>query len=81
MRSLVGELIFYVSKLAIIVYVILACWRDAFNPLTLLVGRQEVHPAVKNSVVGFGHGYLSGVMCRFAYCPADATATHCLLLQ
>ena len=35
----------------------------------------------KNSVVGFGRGYLSGVMCRFAYGPADATATHCLLLQ
>ena len=27
------------------------------------------------------HGYLSGVRCRFAYGPADPTATHCLLLQ
>jgi len=26
-------------------------------------------------------GYLSGVRCRLAYGPADATATHCLLLQ
>jgi len=26
-------------------------------------------------------GYLSGVRCRFAYSPADVTATHCLLLQ
>ena len=25
--------------------------------------------------------YLSGARCRFAYGPADATATHCLLLQ
>jgi len=24
---------------------------------------------------------LSGAMCRLAYGPADATATHCLLLQ
>jgi len=47
----------------------------AFSALTLLVGRQEGHPACKK------HGYLSGAMCRFAYGPADATATHCLLLQ
>ena len=26
-------------------------------------------------------GYLSGTRCRLAYGPADATATHCLLLQ
>jgi len=26
-------------------------------------------------------GYLSGARCRLAYSPADATATHCLLLQ
>jgi len=31
--------------------------------------------------VGCWHGYLSGVRCRFAYGPADATATHYLLLQ
>jgi len=27
------------------------------------------------------HGCLSGVRCKFAYGPADATVTHCLLLQ
>jgi len=27
------------------------------------------------------HGYLSGVMCRFAYGPTDTSATHCVLLQ
>ena len=27
------------------------------------------------------HGYLSGATCRLAYGPAEATATHCLLLQ
>ena len=53
----------------------------AFSALTLLVGRQEGHPAVKNRVVGWWHGYLSGARCRLAYGPADATATHCLLLQ
>ena len=36
---------------------------------------------VKNWVVGFWHGYLSGARCRLAYDAADATATHCLLLQ
>jgi len=49
------------------------------SALTLLVGWQEGHPACKNWVVGCWHGYLSGVRCRLAYCPADATATHCLL--
>jgi len=27
-------------------------------------------------MVGYWHGYLSGMRCRFAYGPADATATH-----
>ena len=53
-----------------------------FSALTLLVGRQEGHPACKkNWVVRCWRGYLSGVRCRLAYGPADATATHCLLLQ
>jgi len=34
---------------------------NAFSASTLLVGRQELHPACKNSVVGCWHGYLSGV--------------------
>jgi len=50
----------------------------AFSALTLLVGLQEGHPAW---VVGCWRGYLSGARCRLAYGPADATATHCLLLQ
>ena len=53
----------------------------AFSALTLLVWRQKGHPACKNRVVGCWHGYLSGARCRLAYFPADATATHCLLLQ
>ena len=32
-------------------------------------------------MVGCWRGYLSGARCRLAYGPADATATHCLLLQ
>jgi len=55
-----------------------------FSALTLLVGRQEGHPACKKTewwVVGCWRGYLSGARCRLAYGPADATATHCLLLQ
>jgi len=51
---------------------------NAFSALTLLVGRQEGHPAGKNSLVGCWHGYLSGVRYRFAYGPADANATHSL---
>ena len=53
----------------------------AFSALTLLVGQQEGHPACKNWVVGCWRGYLTGARCRLAYGPADATATHCLLLQ
>jgi len=45
------------------------------SALTLLVGRQEEHPACKNWVMRCWCGYLSGVMCRlFAFGPADATA-------
>ena len=36
---------------------------------------------VKTWVVGCWRGYLSGARCRLAYGPADATATHCFLLQ
>ena len=49
----------------------------AFSALTLLVGRQEGHPACKKLSCGVS---LSGARCRLAYGPADATATHCLLL-
>ena len=45
-----------------------------------LGGRNGIRP-VKNWVVGCWCGSLSGARCRLAYGPADATATHCLLLQ
>jgi len=51
------------------------------SALTLLVGWQERHPACKNWLVGCWSGYVSGSWCRFANGPADATATHYLLLQ
>jgi len=53
----------------------------AFSALTLLVGRQEWHPACKKTAVGCWHGCLSGARCRLAYGPADGTATHRFLLQ
>jgi len=55
----------------------------AFSALTLLVGwhrgRKGIRP-VEAKWWGCWHGYLSGARCRLAYGPADATATHCLLL-
>jgi len=61
--------------------IIISRERFAFSALTLLAGRQEGHPACKKYVVGCWRGYLSGARCRLAHGPADATATHCLLLQ
>jgi len=46
----------------------------------LLVGRQEGHPACKK-LSGRMLAWLSGMRCRLAYGPADATATDYLLLQ
>jgi len=48
------------------------CWQfstffhhgSAFSDLTLLVGRQEGHPACKNRLVRYWHGYLSGARCK-----------------
>jgi len=50
------------------------------SALMLLVGRQEGHPACKK-LSGVMLAWLSGMGCRLAYSPADATATHYLLLQ
>jgi len=41
----------------------------------------KIHQWQQQVVVGCWRGYLSGARCRLAYGPADATATHCLLLQ
>jgi len=45
-----------------------------------LGGRKGIRP-VKNWALRCWRGYLSGARCRLAYGPADAIATHCLLLQ
>jgi len=52
-----------------------------FSALMLLVGRQEGHPACKKLNGGILAWSSVWVRCRSAYGPADATATHCLLLQ
>ena len=49
---------------------------SAFSALTLLVGRQEEHPACKHWLMRYWCGYLSGARCRlFAYGPADTTTS------
>ena len=66
-----------------VAYIILLLYFDlgAFSALTLLVGWQEGHPACKKQ----GGGVLAWLSVwsevQLAYGPADATATHCLLLQ
>ena len=53
-----------------------------FYLLAILFGRQEGHPACKKTErSGAGVVIMSGATCRLAYGTADATATHCLLLQ
>jgi len=52
-----------------------------FSALTLLVGWQEGHPVCKKLEWWDAGVVLSEARCRFAYGPADATATHYLLLQ
>ena len=50
------------------------------SALTLLVGRQEGHPACKKLSGGVLAWLSGGARCRLAYGPVDATATHCMLL-
>ena len=65
-----------VEPLVIIIIAAVLCQVAAFSALTLLVGRQEGHPACKKQVVWCWRGCLSGARCRLAYGPADAIATH-----
>ena len=65
---------------------IVVCFCNDFLPSVLLRcwlgGRKGIRPVKKLlRVVECWRGYLSGARCRLAYGPADATATHCLLLQ
>jgi len=52
----------------------------AFSALTLLVGRQEGHPACKK-IEWWGAGVVIWLELGADLHMADATATHCLLLQ
>jgi len=47
----------------------------------LMIGWQEGHPACKKMSGGVLAWLSVWARCRFAYGPADSTATHCLLLQ
>jgi len=68
-------------KYHIFYYVAVFNWHFAFSALTLLVGRQEGHPACKK-LNGEVLAWLSvWNEVQTCICPADATATHCLLLQ
>ena len=53
----------------------------AFSALTLLVGRQEGHPACKKQSGGVMAWLSVWSEVQTCTCPADATATHYLLLQ
>jgi len=53
----------------------------AFSASMLLVGRQEGHPACKKLSGGVLAWLSRWSETQLAYGPADATATHCLLLQ
>ena len=55
--------------------------KHAFSALMCWLGSTKGIQPVKHWVVGCWHGYLSGARCRLAYGPADATASHCLLLK
>ena len=69
-----------VALVAIRINVIGSSIISAFSALTLLVGQQEGHPACKKLSGGM-LAWLSGMRSRHTYSPADATATHYLLLQ
>ena len=61
----------YIHSALSVPSVLWRCW---------LGGRKGIQP-VKNRVVGYWCGYLSGARRRLTYGPADATATHNILLQ
>ena len=58
--------LFFFQIMFLLPSVVWHCWSSS---------RKGIRP-VENWVVGCWHGYLSGVRCRLAYGPADATATH-----
>ena len=71
---------FFRDLLFLLIYCMYSSLYSAFSALKLSVGQQEGHLAFKKLSVGVLE-WLSGAQCRLAYGPADATATHYLLLQ
>ena len=70
------------SALSVLLFVIVTeALSFAFSALMLLVGWQEGHLACKKTEWWDAGMVVSGSTCRFAFGPADATATHYLLLQ
>ena len=59
----------------------LLTYLHAFSALTLLVGQQERHPACKKLEWWDGGMVICLGVMQICICPADATATHYLLLQ
>ena len=62
-------------------FIYAVCMFIAFSALTLLVGQQEGHPACKKLSGGVLAWLSVWSEVQTCICPADATATHCLLLQ
>jgi len=62
----------------VIILIIAVC---AFSALMLLVGWQEWHPACKKLSGGMLEWLPVWGEMQICICPADATATHYLLLQ
>ena len=79
---LMNQLLFVIATVILSIYCLLVLFIQVPSVLwhCWLGGRKGIRP-VKNWVVGCWRSYLSGARCRLAYGPADATATHCLLLQ
>ena len=71
-----------VKWVCVCVIIIIITVAFAFSALTLLVGQQEGHQACKKLSGGVLAWFsVFGARCRLAYGLADATDTHCLLLQ
>ena len=67
--------------MALIISISRGCSGNNINKITIFSSAKEGHPACKKLSGGVLAWYLSGARCRLAYGPADATTTHCLLLQ
>ena len=67
----VGSIVHFLWSYDLVPSVLWCCW---------LGGRKGIRPVKKQSG-GVLAWLSSGARCRLAYGPADATATHCLLLQ